>query len=374
MADKNAANRRGPRRRSRKGRNGPLYAAVDLGTNNCRLLVAEPWGKSFRVVDSHSQIARLGEGLHETGRISDAAVDRALDALKAIRRKLKHHGVGRVRCIATEACRKAENGADFIKRVHDETGLTFKIINAKEEARLATIGCHDLMGEDAKTVLVVDIGGGSTELSWVNARIARDGGFEGLVERAPIQDWTSLPLGVVTLQEAFGHLPEEEAFPVMLGHAREVIENWKGTPRVRRAMETEGSHLIGTSGTVTCLAGVHLKLDKYRRDKVDGTWLSRDEAGACIQLLRDLGPTGRATLPTIGEERAGLMLSGCAIMQAVWDAFPGERMRVGDRGLREGLLLSMMYGKKPSRRRSGRRRTGPRPPGDSSPAVEAPHD
>ncbi|MEZ5998452.1 MAG: Ppx/GppA phosphatase family protein [Hyphomonas sp.] len=364
MADKNAANRRGPRRRSRKGRNGPLYAAVDLGTNNCRLLVAEPWGKSFRVVDSHSQIARLGEGLHETGRISEAAIDRALDALKAIRRKLKHHGVGRVRCIATEACRKAENGADFIKRVHDETGLTFKIINAKEEARLATIGCHDLMAEEAKTVLVVDIGGGSTELSWVNARIARDGGFEGLVDRAPIQDWTSLPLGVVTLQEAFGHLPEAEAFPVMLEHARTVIEAWKGTPRVRRAMETGEGHLIGTSGTVTCLAGVHLKLDKYRRDKVDGTWLSRDEAATCIQLLRDLGPDGRATLPTIGEERAGLMLSGCAIMQAVWDAFPGERMRVGDRGLREGLLLSMMYGKKPARRRSGRRRGGPRPQGD----------
>ena len=127
--------------------------------------MAEPWGKSFRVVDSHSQIARLGEGLHETGRLSEAAIERALDALKAIRGKLKNNGVGRVRCIATEACRQAENGADFIRRVHEETGLTFKIINAKEEARLATIGCHDLMGDDAKTVLVIDIGGGSTELS-----------------------------------------------------------------------------------------------------------------------------------------------------------------------------------------------------------------
>ncbi|MCA8903107.1 MAG: Ppx/GppA family phosphatase, partial [Hyphomonas sp.] len=164
MADKNAATRRPGRRGSRTRRTGPLYAAVDLGTNNCRLLVAEPWKKTFRVVDSHSQIARLGEGLHETGRISDAAVDRALDALKNIRRKLKQHGVGRVRCIATEACRKAENGPDFIRRVHEETGLTFKIINAKEEARLATIGCHDLMAHEAKTVLVIDIGGGSTEL------------------------------------------------------------------------------------------------------------------------------------------------------------------------------------------------------------------
>ena len=356
MADKKAANRRGGRRSSRKGRTGPLYAAVDLGTNNCRLLVAEPWGKSFRVVDSHSQIARLGEGLHETGRLSDAAVERALDALKAIRRKIRNHGVGRVRCIATEACRQAENGPDFIRRVQEETGLTFKIIDAKEEARLATIGCHDLMAEDAKTVLVVDIGGGSTELSWVNAKVAREGGSHGLVKRAPIQDWTSLPLGVVTLHERFGDLAEEEAFPAMLDYCRQVIEDWKGTERVRRAMEQEGAHLIGTSGTVTCLAGVHLKLDRYRRDKVDGSWMSREEADAAVQLLRDLGLEGRTRLPTIGTERAGLMLSDCAIMQSIWDAFPGERMRVGDRGLREGLLLSMMYGKKPPQGRSSRRR------------------
>ncbi|WP_051596330.1 Ppx/GppA phosphatase family protein [Hyphomonas adhaerens] len=358
MADKKAANRRGNRRSSRKGRNGPLYAAVDLGTNNCRLLVAEPWGKSFRVVDSHSQIARLGEGLHETGRLSEAAIERALDALKAIRGKLKNNGVGRVRCIATEACRQAENGADFIRRVHEETGLTFKIINAKEEARLATIGCHDLMGDDAKTVLVIDIGGGSTELSWVNAKVAREGGSHGLVKRAPIQDWTSLPLGVVTLHDRFGHLPEEEAFPAMLDYCGKVISAWKGTERVSRAMTQEGSHLIGTSGTVTCLAGVHLKLDRYRRDKVDGSWMSREEADAAVKLLRDLGLDGRATLPTIGEERASLMLSGCAIMQSIWDAFPGDRLRVGDRGLREGLLLSMMYGGKSPRKRGTRRRSG----------------
>ena len=318
--------------------------------------MAEPWGKSFRVVDSHSQIARLGEGLHETSRLSDAAIERALDALKAIRRKLKNHGVGRVRCIATEACRQAENGPDFIRRVHEETGLTFKIINAKEEARLATIGCHDLMDDAARTVLVIDIGGGSTELSWVNAKVARAGGSHGLVKRAPIQDWTSLPLGVVTLHERFGHLPETEAFPAMLDYCGQVIAAWKGAERVRRAMEQEGAHLIGTSGTVTCLAGVHLKLDKYRRDKVDGSWMTRTEADAAVQLLRDLGLEGRTTLPTIGTERAGLMLSGCAIMQSVWDAFPGERMRVGDRGLREGLLLSMMYGEKQTRKRGGRRR------------------
>ena len=364
MADKKAPGARDKRGAQRNGKTAPLFAAVDLGTNNCRLLVAEPRGKTFRVVDSHSQIARLGEGLHETGRLSDAAIDRAIDALQNIRKKLKQHGVGRVRCIATEACRKADNGAEFIRRVHAETGLTFKIIGAKEEARLATIGCHDLIEPTATSVLVVDIGGGSTELSWVDARAARDNGFKGLLERAPILDWTSLPLGVVTLSEAFGHLDEVEAYPLMLDHARQTIADWPGIVAVREAMAGADAHMIGTSGTVTCLAGVHLKLDRYRRDKVDGTWLSQEDGAATIKLLRDVGMEGRMKLPTIGDERAGLMLSGCAIVDAVWEACPAGRLRVADRGLREGLLLSMMYGpKKPKPRRRGRRG---RKPGQNS--------
>ena len=376
MADKKTAARRGKRGRPRPAKPADLYAAVDLGTNNCRLLVATPHGKTFRVVDSHSQIARLGEGLHETGRLSDASIERALDALKAIRRKLKSHGVGKVRCIATEACRKAENGAEFIQRVHEETGLTFKIIGAKEEARLASIGCHDLIGDDAPSVLVVDIGGGSTELSWLNAELARANGLHGLIQRAPIQNWTSLPLGVVTLTEAYAHLPDADAYQAMLDHCGDVIETWQGTAAIRSAMKLRGAHLIGTSGTVTCLAGVHLKLDRYRRDRVDGTWMNRTAGEKVLGMLRAAGPEGRAALPTIGEERAGLMLAGCAILDALWRAYPAGRLRVGDRGLREGLLLSMMYGKKPSRRNrrggGGKRRN--RDDRDKPSASEAGHD
>ena len=351
MADKkNAGGRKRPARR-KNGRALPRYAAIDLGTNNCRLLIAEPWGKTFRVVDSYSQIARLGEGLVETGRLSDASIERALSAAQAIRSKLDSNKVRHVRCVATEACRKAENGHELVRRLKKEARLSFKIIGPKEEARLATIGCHDLMDADAKSVLVIDIGGGSTELSWVNARVARDKGFQGLVERAPIQNWTSLKLGVVTLSELFDHLPEEESFPEMLKHAQEKIHEWAGTPSVRAAMSAKTGHLVGTSGTVTCLAGVYLKLDKYRRDKVDGAWIPRDDGMDVISRLKGLGIEGRAQLPTIGDERAKLMLSGCAILQALWDAFPASRMRVGDRGLREGLLLSMMYGPKQKRGR-----------------------
>ncbi len=354
MADKN--DRGGPPRRAhaRPSNTRPLYAAVDLGTNNCRLLVAEPRGQTFRVVDSHSQIARLGEGLQVTGRLSEAAIERALDALHNIRRKLKHHGVGRVRCIATEACRKAENGPDFIRRVHTETGLTFKVIGAKEEARLATIGCHDLLVQPSKSVLVVDIGGGSTELSLMDAEAVRTKGLKGMLERAPIVDWTSLKMGVVTLSDAFREHDETAGWPRMLAHAREIVASWPGLAAAQARLEADEGYLIGTSGTVTCLAGVHLKLDRYRRDRVDGTWMSRDEGEATIGLLRELGIDGRARLPTIGEERAPLMLAGCAIMQAVWEGFDTRRLRVADRGLREGLLLSMMYGRPRSRRRRGR--------------------
>lgn len=349
------------------GRKGtrPLYAAVDLGTNNCRLLIAKPVGTGFRIVDSHSQIARLGEGLAHTGRLSDAAIDRAMDALSKIRDKLRTRKVAHVRCIATEACRQAENGPEFIARVRDELGLTFKIIGPGEEARLAMVGCHNLFDETGEHALVLDIGGGSTELSLVDAAKARQaGGVKNLVTADVIKCWGSLPLGVVTLAEAFAHLDEEEGFLAMCAHAREVMGNWKHGEQVAEALAEPGAHIIGTSGTVTCLAGVHLGLERYRRDKVDGAWMSREEASAVITRLRDLGMEGRSQLPTIGEERAGLMLSGCAIVSAAWDLFPADRMRVADRGLREGLLLTMIHGpKRRERRRSrrgGRRRSGPK--------------
>lgn len=356
------------RRRQKKS---GLYAAVDLGTNNCRLLIAEQRGTSFRIIDSHSQISRLGEGLQETGRLSEASMARTMDALGKIRQKIRQHGVFKVRCIATEACRRADNGRDFIKRVQDEIGLTFKIIDAKEEAWLATIGCHDLFDQEAKKALVLDIGGGSTELCLLNFESLKGTGLDRFLPRPPFRTWTSLPLGVVTLTEAFNHLPEEEAFPAMRAHALEVMSNWKGRIETADAMALENAHIVGTSGTVTCLAGVHLKLDKYRRDRVDGTWLSRDEAQNAINKLSDLGLEGRAKLPTIGPDRALLMPSGCAIVEAAWELFPAKRLRVADRGLREGLLLSMMYGPKKKRRRAGKGRKPASKPANAAPSTEA---
>lgn len=356
-----ASNSRKKRSSPRKSGPAPLYAAVDLGTNNCRLLVAEPRGKTFRVVASHSQIARLGEGLNATGALSDASVERALDALKAIRKKLKERGVGRVRCIATEACRRASNGEAFIRRVQDETGLTFKIINPLEEARLALLSCHNLFDGEGDRALILDIGGGSTELALVDAEAARKRGINGMIRKAPILEWGSLPLGVVTLAEAFSHIEnEDEAYAAMLAHAEATFREWKGAERSKEELSGGRGYVIGTSGTVTCLAALHQDLDRYRRDKVDGTWLDRADAYTAIHRLIDAGLEGRAQFPTIGPERAGLMLSGCAIMQAAMDIFDTPKIRVADRGLREGLLLSMMYGpKKKPRRRKKKRAAAP---------------
>lgn len=356
-----SANVRAKGQRARAGRkpgNGPFYAAVDLGTNNCRLLIARRTRGGFQIVDSHAQIARLGEGLAQTGRLSDAAIERAMDALSAIRAKLKARGVRHTRCIATEACRKAENGPEFIARVQKELGLTLKIIGPQEEARLAMLGCHDLIDPAARDVMVLDIGGGSTEISLLDpAAIQAASDLVALTRaRGAIRRWTSVPLGVVTLSEAFSHLDETHAYAKMLSHARETLNGWQHVEVARQAMHADGAHIIGTSGTVTCLAGVHLNLNRYKRRAVDGAWLQRTDADAAIRRLRELGPEGRARLPTIGPERAGLMLSGCAIVEAAWDLFPAPRMRVADRGLREGLLMTMMYGPKPTRRRRGGRR------------------
>ncbi len=362
MAEKKSRGARSRGKSARKDTEAPLYAAVDLGTNNCRLLVAAPHRGGFTVVDSHSQIARLGEGLAQTGRLSEAAMNRAFSALDAISKKLKSRRVGRVRCIATEACRKAENGAEFIQAIRDRTGLTFKIIGAQEEARLALIGCHNLIDKDAESVLVLDIGGGSTELSLVEASKARDGGLQGMLHRAPIKAWTSVPLGVVTLTEAFAHLSEEEAYPAMRDKARGYVEEWASRHGVREALDHETSHIIGTSGTVTCVAGVHFGLERYRRDLVDGKWMSHEGGYETMNALISAGPAGRAAFPTIGEDRAGLMLAGCALVDAVWSLAPHARMRVADRGLREGLLLSMMRGPKKKRRRRGGRGRKPAAP------------
>ncbi len=320
----------------------PLYAALDLGTNNCRLLVARPAGylaptgaEGLRVVDAYSRIVRLGEGLSQTGRLSEAAIRRTLEALEICRDKMDRRGVSRARLIATEACRAAANGPEFVARVAERTGLGLEIIDRETEARLAALGCGSLADPQAEGVLLFDIGGGSTEIVWLAPDRARNQGARS------VTIWTSIELGVVSLAERFGgHHVDDNTFEDMVAAFDEKLR-----PFTKKAMEQRACgrfHLLGTSGTVTTVAGIHLELPRYDRRRVDGLWMSADQADDAVDRLRAMDYAQRAANGCIGHERADLVLAGCAILEAIRRAFPAPRIRIADRGLREGILLELM--------------------------------
>jgi exopolyphosphatase/guanosine-5'-triphosphate,3'-diphosphate pyrophosphatase len=337
----------------RRGAHEPThFAALDLGTNNCRLLIAAPTAHGYRVVDAYSRIVRLGEGLSESGRLSDAAMERAISALGICAEKIRRRGQVRVRAIATQACRSASNGSEFLAKVAEVTGLRFQVITPHEEARLSVAGCSALLDPQAHAALVLDVGGGSTELSWLDLRSP-----DGRRGRPRIQAWLSVPIGVVTLAERF---PEAE--PADEGWFRRMVEAVKAPvarfdrPAPMRPLFDGGlAHLVGTSGAITSLAGLHLGLAKYERAKVDGLWMSRRDCETVAQSLARLTPGQRAAQPCIGPDRADLVLAGAAILQAVQEVWPCERVRVADRGLREGVLLSLMDERRRHRRRRARR-------------------
>ncbi|MCB1379467.1 MAG: Ppx/GppA family phosphatase [Alphaproteobacteria bacterium] len=311
-----------------------LYGALDLGTNNCRLLIATPAPGGFVVVDAFSRIVRLGERLSQTGHLSDDAMRRTVDALRVCANKLKWRDVTKVRLVATEACRMAANGLHFIERVKSETGLDLEIIDRETEATLAAVGAEPLIDAEAETSLVFDIGGGSTEVLWLERRGQR---FETVA-------WTSLAAGVVTISERFGGGVDvtRESFEAMCTFLRPMLHDFAGRVAEITGRPPVPSHLLGTSGTVTTIAGVQLGLARYDRSRVDGCWLKSADIGQVTGQLLDYSYDQRAANPCIGRERADLVLAGCAILEEIRLAFPAERIRVADRGLREGILTQLM--------------------------------
>jgi len=310
-----------------------VYAALDLGTNNCRLLIACPTDDGFRVVDSFSRIIRLGEGISATGCISDAAIERAIAALSICRDKIHSKKAKRLRLIATEACRAASNAEGFRDRVAAETGIRLEVIDRETEAALAVIGCSPLLDPQGRGAILFDIGGGSTEL----VRIERDPGEKNASPR--IKAWMSIPLGVVTLAEHFGGRDvTAQSYAQMV----EEVAKHVGPFAAEHGGDLTDMHLLGTSGTVTTLAGVHLNLVRYERRRIDGVWMSDAEVTATITRLLGMSYQERAANHCISAERADLVLAGCAILDAIRHAFPLPRLRVADRGLREGMLVEMM--------------------------------
>ena len=333
----------GPRRDAapppRTARASPMrgtYAALDLGTNNCRLLIARPAGDGFVVIDAFSRIVRLGEGLGASGRLSDAAMDRAVSALSVCADKLKRRNVTLVRSVATEACRRAVNGGEFVARVLAETGIRLQIITAEQEARLAVTGCHALLEPGTGPALVFDIGGGSTEL------VLLDGESGG----APhVGDWYSAPWGVVSLSESEPHIGDSAdalraAYARMRARVADAFAPFAATLKQRGF--SAGGRLLGTSGTVTTLASLHLELPNYDRRAVDGLIVPAGAMRALSQRLAGMNVGERAGLACIGNERADLVVAGCAILEVILDLWPAERLSVADRGIREGILRTLM--------------------------------
>lgn len=329
-----------------------VYAALDLGTNSCRMLLARPKRDGIDVVDSFSKPVQLGLGLEGTGRLSRAAISRTINALRICQRKLNHHRVGRMRLVATEACRRASNAAGFISAVQRETGLCLDVISAEEEARLAVISCAPLVHPETEQLLVVDIGGGSTELVWLDlsdvpasrrgAAILDLHSNSLMSETGPVKvvDWISVPLGVATLRDQFVDVEDDGGcFALMSCFFEEHLADF--IPYGREHNQ-DGFQIVGTSGTITTVAASFLGLKRYDRDLVDGLEMTSNQIEAVIHEYLSLGPEGRRTDPRIGRDRHMLIMPGVAILQALLRTWPTSHLSAADRGLREGLLYAQM--------------------------------
>jgi exopolyphosphatase/guanosine-5'-triphosphate,3'-diphosphate pyrophosphatase len=334
------ASRPGRERRPADG----LYAALDLGTNNCRLLVARPAQDGFRVVDAFSRIVRLGEGLAASGELSGPAMARTIEALRVCAGKIRRRGVTQVRAVATEACRRAANCQDFLDAVRRETGIELEIISQNEEAALAVCGCAPLIDPDVPDILLFDIGGGSTEICWLKA--SPDGAAASPRAAAlSLYAWLSVPIGVITLAERYGGGEiGPQAYRDMEAEMAAAVAAFAVRHEVACAVARGAIQMLGTSGTVTTLAGVHKELRRYDRAAVDGSYLDMATVRAISARITAMTFAERAAHPCIGPERADLVIAGCAILSALCRLWPAERLRVADRGLREGMLYAMIHG------------------------------
>ena len=335
-------------RQHAQGRWSHTYAALDLGTNNCRLLVARPNRSGFKVVDAFSRIVRLGEGLGSTNALSDHAMDRTIEALRVCRSKIRRNGATRIRAVATEACRRAENGHEFVARVRDEVDIDLEVIAPEEEAELALVGCSPLYDppcEPESYALLFDIGGGSTQITWLRLEASERSRDDVETE---IIGCVSIPCGVVTMSERFGCGEDEqgrtspERYEQIRAHVRDQLAEFNAHHRIGTRVEDGTVQMVGTSGTVTTLTGVFLGLPRYDRGRVDGRELVFDQLESARDQLLALDRADRAAHPCIGTQRADLVISGCAILDAICDLWPVGRLRVADRGLREGILHGLM--------------------------------
>lgn len=342
LAEETPHRRRHRHRRTSAQSPGALLAALDLGTNTCRMMMARPAAGGFRVVGAFSRIVRLGEGLSRSGTLSETAMSRALAALAHCAEQMEKRGVTRTRAVATEACRRARNGGAFCARVQEETGIELEVISNQEEAGLGLAACVPLLDPALGHALVLDIGGGSTQISWMTRGPAQHG-HEGGWAAPRLSAWCSIPLGVVTLSERYGDREASaQAFECMIAEVQAQLAPFESRHGLAALAKAGEMQMLGTSGTATTLAGIHQNLPRYRRDRIDGCCLDFQTVALVSRRVAAMSPRERMEHPCIGDGRADLVVAGCAILQAICRTWPVGALRVADRGLREGILMSLL--------------------------------
>lgn len=314
----------------------PVYAAIDLGTTSCRLVIASPTPTSFQIIETFSKVTRLGEGIIKDNVLTKYAIRRTIAALKVCSGVINEYApIFRSRFVATAACRRAKNCQEFMEAVKHETGLTLETISSKEEARLAVVGCIPLLNRCIKRTLVFDIGGGSTEISL--ARITNSG-------KTFVEGFVSLPYGVVTISEAFPSKDMTDlAYNTIIERTQKILQEFEDKYHIYEAIQKQEIQVIGTSGTVTVLGAVHLNLTRYNRSAVDGISISKRDIVRAVSKIKMMGDEGRRKHPCIGAQKADLTMAGCAIIEALCSFWPIAEITVADRGIREGILLDMMH-------------------------------
>ena len=323
-------------------------ASIDVGSNTVRLLLAQPLpGQTFRPLRVERIITRLGGNFSSRKGLDKLSMERTVEALRSFAEVLEGEGVEKIFAVGTGVLRKARNRSAFIKAVRAQTGFSLRIISGREEARAMARGVLGSLKDRTTPRLIVDVGGGSTEIIWM--------------ERQTLRKSVSLDLGVVGLTERF--LSEDPPNPAEMEALNRFVQAILA--EVRRHWEKEGwddrkvhSHLAGTAGTVTTLGAIALSLSVYDPQKVTGHRIPFSKLRRMHRLLSSLSLKERGRVPGLEKGREDLILAGSAILLNLMEVFGRSALEVIDSGLLEGVLLEGMDQMRDSESGMGNKKKG----------------
>jgi len=308
-----------------------ILAGIDIGTNSLRLLIADTSGGSLRELISDRRITRLGQDLERHGLLSPQAMERSFNAIVAFQKSIQKHGARQTSAIGTSALRRAGNASVFIDRVRQHTGLVIRVISGEEEARLTLLGVERSLAASKGTyhnalaaALVMDIGGGSTEIIVTHP------------DKRPVI--ASLPLGAVYLTDQFikSDPPSSEDLACLRESVHEELNASMGTYQL-----TGNSICIGTAGTITTLAAIDQGLAQYDPNKINRSVLTLEFISAVILKLETSTLEERKKIQGLETGREDIILAGSMIVQEIMRFFGFDTMVVSDWGLREGIVIDL---------------------------------